>query len=64
MGELKFEYSNSEYRNVTFPVLNSLEEKLEVRFEIQNPTSPRSVGLSDDSRELGINFSEISLKPY
>ena len=36
--------------------------KVIMRFEIDNPQSPKELGLSDDSRKLGIGFKSMKIR--
>lgn len=42
-------------------VVNS--KHLTLRFEISNPASPKKLGISEDSRQLGIAFEKLTISP-
>lgn len=36
--------------------------KISIRFEIDNPQSPKELGVSEDSRKLGLGFKSLRLR--
>ena len=53
--------SNSE--EFTFALPDTQDNKYTIRFEINKPTSPKSLSPSKDHRELGFGFIDMRLLP-
>lgn len=66
IGRLRFDLSKSA-QDATFDVPESVRDRragsLVVRFDISNPTSPESLGLSEDKRRLGLGLTGLEIVP-
>lgn len=61
VGQWKFASKETSTRSVVIPKACFADtSKLLLRFEISHPTSPKSLGLGDDGRLLGVFFSKIT----
>lgn len=49
------------YRDLIVPIESWGDNELEVKIYLNDAKSPRELGLSADSRELGLNIKRISL---
>ena len=51
------------WRHVQLPAAVSASGEIQIAMHIRSPASPRSLGLSTDSRNLGIAIRQFSLEP-
>lgn len=58
IGEMKFSNSDSEPKKFYFSIPSEISE---IKFVIDDPKSPESLGMSNDARKLGIGLREISI---
>lgn len=54
-----FDSPGSGARHVEIPLEKLSGEKCVITFDISNPVSPAELGLSDDTRQLGIGITRI-----
>ena len=52
---------NSKFNTDQLP--DAQDNRYTIRFEIDNPTSPKSLGVNTDTRELGFGFIDMRLLP-
>lgn len=50
------------YRDLTIPIESWSDNKLEIKIYLSDAKSPKELGLSADSRKLGLNVKHISLE--
>jgi hypothetical protein len=65
VGTLRYDlHSNSGVRVVKIPKVLTLEKngQLSIKFNFRNPKSPAALGLSDDTRRLGLGIASLELR--
>ncbi|WP_039907555.1 hypothetical protein [Candidatus Regiella insecticola] len=61
VGDIAISIGEAQPKKFTFPLPISPDNTYSVRFEIDKPTSPKSVGVSGEERELGFGFVNMEL---
>ena len=61
IGEVKIKAGESQPKEFSFDVSKKTkcEEVNTLEFQIENPVSPKSIGVSNDARMLGIGFESM-----
>ena len=60
-GEIQISLGEAQPKQFTFALPDAQDNKYTIRFEIDNPTSPKSLGMNVDTRELGFGFIDMKL---
>lgn len=55
-GEIQISLGEAQPKKFTFALPDVQDNRYTIRFEIDNPTSPKFLGWSKDYRELGFGF--------
>jgi len=61
VGRIKIELSTQFPKEYVFEIPDVNNNNFTVRFEIDQPTSPESIGISEDARSLGLGFISMEL---
>ena len=61
VGQIRLAFGEHHPKTFTFPLSNSQDDTYSIRFEIDKPTTPKSVGLNEDARSLGLGFISMKL---
>ena len=61
VGNIQISADNAQPKQFTFPLPASQDNMYTIRFEINKPTAPKSLGIGEDIRELGIGFIDMKL---
>ena len=63
VGEIQISADEAQPKKFTFALPDDQDNKYTIRFEIDKPTTPKSVGVNADTRELGFGFIDMRLLP-
>lgn len=63
VGNIQISSGESLPKQFTFALPDTQDHQYTIRFEIDKPTTPKSVGFNADCRELGFGFIDIKLLP-
>ncbi len=61
VDKITIEYQEQNPKEFIFQIHEGNHKKIKIRFEIKNPLSPTSIGISNDSRVLGLGFIDMQL---
>ena len=61
VGNIQISSGEAQPKQFIFALPNAQDNKYKIRFEINKPTSPKSVGHNNDTRKLG--FIDMRLLP-
>lgn len=61
VGNIAISTGEAQPKKFTFPLPTSPDNTYSVRFKIDKPTTPKSVGAGEDLRELGFGFVNMEL---
>ena len=63
VGDIQIFAGEAQPKQFTFALPDAQDHKYTIRFEIDKPTTPKSVGVNADTRELGFGFIDMRLLP-
>jgi hypothetical protein len=61
VGNIQIFSDEAQSKQFTFALPNAQDNKYKIRFNINKPTSPKSLGMNNDKRELGFGFIDMRL---
>ena len=61
VGDIRISVGEAQPKQFTFALPDTQDNTYTVRFEIDKPTTPKSVGVNEDMRELGFGFVSMKL---
>lgn len=61
VGDIQISSGEAQPKQFTFALPDTQNYQYTIRFEIDKPTTPKSVGVNSDTRELGIGFIDMRL---
>ena len=63
VGNIQISMRETRPKQFTLALPDTQDNKYTIRFEIDKPTTPKSVAVSEDTRELGFGFVDMRLLP-
>lgn len=63
VGDIQISVGEAQPKQFIFALPDTQDHKYTIRFEIDKPTTPKSVGVNADTRELGFGFVDMKLLP-